>query len=133
MTYSLDANICIYFLTGKHSEVRQKLQSIPVEQIRIPAVVEAELLFGSEKSEQRDRNLARVQKFLSAFEIVPFDSHCAEFYARTSADLERRGTPIGPSDLFIAATVMAHSHVLVTNNVKEFRRIPGLQIENWVP
>ena len=128
----LDTNTCIYFLNGTHSSVRDRLLSTPPVDISIPAIVKAELLVGASKSNQRDVVLEKVNRFLEPFDIVPFGDGTTLIYASIRATLESQGNIIGPNDLLIAATVLHHNGILVTNNVREFSRVPGLQIENWV-
>ena len=127
-----DTNICIYYLKGRYPSIRSRLLLLAPEDVKIPAMVKAELLFGAEKSIQATANREKVLRFMEPFEIVPFDDGTVDVYARIRSTTEKTGTPIGPNDLIIAAIVLAHNGVLVTNNEKEFRRIPGLEIENWV-
>lgn len=131
MTCFLDSNTCIYFLKNAFPAVSERLRMVGAANTRIPAMVKAELLYGAEKSARRQANNEHVHAFLSAFEVVPFCSRCAEAYAVIRATLERKGTPIGPADIVIATTVLAHNGTLVTDNVSEFSRVPGLHIENW--
>jgi tRNA(fMet)-specific endonuclease VapC len=128
----LDTNTCIYFLNGTHSSVRDRLLSTPPVDIAIPAIVKAELLVGASKSNQLDAVLEKVNRFLEPFEIVPFGDGTTSIYATIRALLESQGNIIGPNDLLIASTVIYHNGTLVTNNVREFSRVPGLNIENWV-
>lgn len=128
----LDTNTCIYFLNGTHSSVRDRLLSTPPVDISIPAIVKAELLVGASKSNQHDVVLEKVNRFLEPFDIVPFDDGATLIYASIRATLESQGNIIGPNDLLIAATVLYHNGILVTNNVREFGRVPGLKLENWV-
>jgi tRNA(fMet)-specific endonuclease VapC len=128
----LDTNTCIYFLNGTHSSVRDRLLSTPPVDIAIPAIVKAELLVGASKSKQRDVVLEKVNRFLEPFDIVPFSDGATSTYASIRATLESRGNIIGPNDLLIAATVLSYNGILVTNNVREFGRVPDLKIENWV-
>lgn len=128
----LDTNICIYFLKGRYPAVRSELLALGPDDVKIPAMVKAELLYGAAKSRQVAANREKVLQFLQPFEIIPFDNNAAEAYAGIRSDAETAGTPIGPNDLVIAAIVLSHQGVLVTNNEKEFRRIPGLDVENWV-
>lgn len=100
-------------------------------QIKIPAIVKAELLLGAQKSKAATRNLERVSEFLAPYEIVSFDDEASQAYAAIRASLETHGEIIGPNDLLIAATVISHSGVLVTNNTREFSRVKQLKIENW--
>lgn len=128
----LDTNTCIYFLNGTHSSVRDRLLSTPPVDIAIPAIVKAELLVGASKSNQRDVVLEKVERFLEPFDIVPFGDGDTLIYASIRATLESHGNIIGPNDLIIAASVLSNNGILVTNNVREFGRVPGLKIENWV-
>jgi len=111
--------------------LRATLCSYPSSEIQIPAIVEAELLFGARKSSRTEENLASTRTFLKHFTITPFDSPAAERYSQIRLDLEKRGQLIGPHDLLIAAIVHAHGGVLVTHNTSEFTRVEGLRIEDW--
>ncbi|MBI1884585.1 MAG: PIN domain-containing protein [Chlamydiae bacterium] len=102
------------------------------DRVKIPSVVMAELLVGVEKSENPREKAKEINQFLNPYEIIPFGAEAAVFYSKIRADLEERGLPMGPNDLMIAATVMAHDGILVTHNVKEFRRVRHLVIEDWV-
>jgi tRNA(fMet)-specific endonuclease VapC len=97
----------------------------------ISCVTLGELIFGAEHSQQVDRNLADVEAMAARLEVLPFDNHAAYHFGRIRAELYRSGTPIGPYDMMIAGQARASGLVLVTNNVKEFERIPGLLFENW--
>ena len=131
MTYYLDTNICIYFLVGKFPILLTKLTSYSPNDIKIPAIVKAELMHGAEKSIKRDENIIKINKFLLPFEITPFDAVCADYYGKIKATLEKNGILIGPNDLIIASTVLAQNGTLVTHNVNEFGRIEGLRIVDW--
>jgi len=132
MNYCLDTNICIYFLTGKYPALFDKMMSYSPNDIKIPAIVKAELIHGAEKSIKRDENIKKIAAFLLPFEIMPFDEKCADYYGKIKATLEKNGTLIGPNDLLIAATVVAQNAILVTNNMNEFNRIEALHTENWI-
>ena len=132
MSHFLDTNTCIYFLKGQHANIQEILQSKRPQDIKIPAIVMAELLFGAEHSERTKQNRDIVVSFLAPYEIVPFDATAAEIYARIRSHLASSGNPIGPNDLIIAATVLAHQGVLVTNNQREFQRIKELKLANWI-
>ena len=129
--YYLDTNICIFYIRGKNRDLREKIDAIPRDHVKIPAVVKGELLVGAEKSNRRDDTLAETLAFLMPFEIVPFDDSILLTYAKMRAALELRGQKIGYNDTIIAATVLAKNGILVTNNIREFRRIDGLQYEDW--
>ncbi len=132
MNYFLDANIIIYFLNNKYPTIKLRLEDLAPKQVTVPAIVKAELLYGAYKSNHRQRNEKVVRKFLEVFQIAPFHSSAAESYATLRSDLENKGNLIGPNDMIIAATALAANATLVTNNVKEFRKVSGLKIENWV-
>ncbi|MCL2766668.1 MAG: type II toxin-antitoxin system VapC family toxin [Peptococcaceae bacterium] len=132
MIYCLDTNICIYFLLGKYPALLAKMMQLSSNDIKIPAIVKAELLLGAEKSLRQDDNRKKILSFLLPFEIVPFDDDAATHYSKIRAVLEQSGRIIGPNDLLIAATVLAQNAILVTNNTKEFSRVQGLPIENWI-
>ncbi len=129
--YFLDTNICIYFLKGIYPSINKKLAGLLPAQIKIPVIVMAELLYGAEKSARRKENLEVISKFLTPFEIIPFEEQAAEIYSRIRVSSEAKGISIGPNDLIIASIVLANEGILITNNVKEFRRIKNLQMENW--
>ena len=131
MSYYLDTNTCIYFLKGTHPSVRQKLGACKPSDVRVPAIVMAELLFGAEKSQRVKQNTEKVLAFLFPYEIVPFDAAAAQAYAKIRHGLQKAGQPIGANDMIIAATAQANGGVLVTNNVAEFRRVKKLKVENW--
>ena len=132
MRFCLDTNTCIYFLNGTHASVRDRLLAVPPGDVRIPSVVKAELLLGARKSVRYKDTLEKVERFLAPFEVVPFGDAMAYEYAEIRFMTEKKGTSVGPNDLFIAAIVKAYDGVLVTHNMKEFGRIKGLKIVDWV-
>lgn len=129
--FYLDTNTCIYFLNGRYKSVRGKILGTHPSEITIPSIVKAELLLGAYKSKQREANLEKVERFLEPFKIQAFDDQAAYEYANIRYECESRGQLVGPNDLFIAAIVRYNNGVLVTNNIREFGRIPGLKLENW--
>ena len=131
MKYLLDTNICIFVINNRPETVRRKMQGIAVGEIGISSVSVSELAYGVAKSAQIDRNQAALDKFLMPLEILPYDENAAKGYGTIRAHLESKGTPIGPMDLMIAAHALALNLTVVTNNVREFRRIPGLKVEDW--
>ena len=128
----LDTNTCIYFLNRTSERVIERFRELPPSQIRLPSITVAELYYGAEKSKAKSKNQQRVKRFVSALETVPFDEAACAVYAKVRCAVERSGTPLGPMDLLIAAIGLTHNFVLVTNNVKEFNRVWGLKVENWV-
>ena len=131
MTYLLDTNTCIRYLNGQSASVLRRLQSLPLTEVAVCSVVKAELYYGAMKSDNPNQTLAKQRMFLDAFASLPFDDRAAELYGRIRADLSRKGTPIGPYDLMIAAIALAHDAILVTHNVREFGRVEGLRFEDW--
>lgn len=132
MRYMLDTNICIYLIKHKPLQVFEKLQEHNPDEICISAVTYAELVHGVEKSKAVERNRLALTILLSNIEILDFDMKAAEEYGRIRADLEKKGTPIGPLDMMIAGHAKSLGYTIVTNNVGEFKRVEGLQYENWV-
>lgn len=132
MKYMLDTNICIYIIKHKPKSVIQRFLLHDSDEICISAITYAELMHGVEKSQAKEKNRLALALFLSPIVILEFDSLAAEEYGRIRAELERKGTPIGPMDMLIAGHAVSKELILVTNNVKEFQRIQGLQLENWV-
>ena len=132
MRYMLDTNICIYVIKHKPESVFRKLKKIKPEDVCISSITYAELAYGVEKSAQPERNRLALSMMLSSIEIVAFDDAAADEYGEIRAGLERKGTPIGSLDMFIAAHARSLGCTLVTNNTKEFCRVEGLEVVNWV-
>lgn len=131
MKYMLDTNICIYAIKNKPEDVLRKLKAHQQDGLCISAITLSELEYGASKSANPDRNRAAIMQLLFILEVVSFGDHAAMEYGRIRAYLERQGTPIGPLDMLIAGHARAEDLVLVTNNTKEFNRVPGLKVENW--
>ena len=129
--YYLDTNICVFFFRKSGGIVRTKIRSMASEDIKIPAVVKAELLAGAMKSALKEDNIRQVVEFCESFELMPFDDAEAWEYGEIKSSLERRGIPIGYNDMMIAVIVKAQQGILVTNNTREFSRIDGLMLEYW--
>ncbi len=130
--YLIDTNICIYLITKRSESVRKRIEKEKPYQVAISAISVAELEYGVAKSRHIEQNRTALRNFLSAFEIIPFDDRDAEQFGVVRALLEKRGQPIGAYDLEIASQGLARDMTIVTNNDKEFRRVPGLTVENWV-
>ncbi len=130
LKYLLDTDTCIYALKQNVSVIGHLL-SAAREDVAISVVTEAELRAGAAKSSSSARTLRLVENFLRPLTIVDFTSEDAVTYAAVRARLERAGNPIGPLDTLIAAHAVARELVLVTNSEREFRRVTGLQLENW--
>lgn len=129
--YFLDANICIYALKGAFPGIADHIRRRSPAEVKIAAIVRAELQFGARKSQAPARTREILERFLAPYEVVPFDADATDVYADLRFDLERKGTPIGPNDLILAATALANNGCLVTHNDQEFRRVKGLRLEDW--
>lgn len=127
----LDTNICIYIINAKPAAVLQRFRDYRMGEIGICSVVAAELAYGVAKSGSA-RNRQALEMFLAPLMILPFDEAAVWAYGDLRSDLERRGQPIGALDTMIAAHALSQNATLVTNNLSEFERVPGLQLENWV-
>lgn len=132
MKYMLDTNICVYFIKRKPANVFDRLHEKMDDGISISSITLAELECGVALSEQRERNADALAQFLALITVVPFEETAAAEYGTVRAALRRQGTPIGPLDELIAAHAKANDMILVTNNTREFERVEGLQLENWV-
>lgn len=131
MMYMLDTNICIYAIKNKPLQVLNQLKEKYDKGICISAITLAELEHGVEKSSYPDKNRMALIRFLSILKILPFDDMAAAEYGKICAYLQKQGTSIGTMDMLIAGHAKAHHLILVTNNTREFMRIPELIIENW--
>ena len=131
MRYMLDTNICIYAIKHKPEKVFQKLQTVDPQDVYVSSVTYAELVHGVEKSAAVEKNRLALSMLLANIEILDFDVDAADCYGKIRADLEKKGTPIGPLDMMIAGHAMSMGYTVVTNNAKEFSRVPNLKIENW--
>jgi tRNA(fMet)-specific endonuclease VapC len=129
--YLLDTNACISYLNYPGSAIYQAIRSVPSDEIAVCSVVNAELFFGSIKSKFPSRNLIIQKKFLSNFVSFSFDDRAAEKYAEIRAYLSLVGQLIGPYDMLIASIALANGLTLVSHNVREFSRVPGLSLEDW--
>lgn len=131
MKYMLDTNICIYTIKHKPPEVIKNFLRHNPDEMCISSITYAELMHGVEKSQAVERNRMAITLFLSAITILPFNQYAAEEYGKVRAELERKGTPIGPMDMLIAGHARAEELVLVTNNTREFFRVENLEAEDW--
>lgn len=131
MHFCLDTNTCIDAMKGTWPGMAERFRRHVPEDIGVPAMVRAELLLGALKSRNPERTSELVDAFLAPFEFLPFDRAAAGHYADIRFHLEARGTPIGPNDLVIAATARSRNLTLVTHNLREFTRVPGLASEDW--
>lgn len=129
--FLLDTNIIIYTLKNRFESIRTKIENAGIDNVCVSSLTVAEMEFGAAKSQNPDAARARLYEFLTPFEILPFDANAAEFYGRIRAAMEKTGNVIGPIDLLIASTAIANKCCVVTNNTKEFLRVPNLHVENW--
>jgi tRNA(fMet)-specific endonuclease VapC len=129
--YFLDANICIYALKETFPGIADRVRRHTPADIKIATIVRAELHFGARKSRSPAQTREILERFLSPYEVVPFDYAATDAYAGLRFELERKGTPIGPNDMILAATVLASDGCLVTHNTQEFRRVKRLRVEDW--
>ncbi|MDR1277773.1 MAG: type II toxin-antitoxin system VapC family toxin [Treponema sp.] len=130
--YLLDTNICIYIVNKHPTEIVNRLEKYQPSEIKISSITVAEMEYGASKSKYREKNREALKKFLSPFEIINFDSMDAEIYGIIRAELERDGNIIGPYDMQLAAQALRADYVFVTNNIREFKKVKRLKIENWI-
>jgi tRNA(fMet)-specific endonuclease VapC len=132
MKVMLDTNICIYLIKQQPPTVIERFLTHPVGAIGVSSITVAELAFGVNKSRHMAKNRLALEQFLAPLNVASFDHDAALSYGRLRARLETSGSPIGSMDLLIAAHALSLGVRLVTNNLREFRRVPGLRLENWV-
>ena len=132
MNFLLDTNICIYIIKKKPLQAIEKLISHNVSELSISSITLSELEYGIEKSKSPEKNRIALNEFLAPFEILSFNNAAALHYGKIRAKLEKKGKVIGPLDLLIAAHCLSLDYILVTNNEKEFCRVPKLKVQNWV-
>jgi tRNA(fMet)-specific endonuclease VapC len=128
----LDTNVCIHLVRRKPAEVLRRFEGYTVGEIGVSSVTVAELLYGVEKSARPAQNREALSRFLLPLAVAEFGHDAAAAYGRVRATLEIEGMPIGPLDTLIAAHAVSLAVTLVTNNVREFGRVPGLEVEDWV-
>lgn len=131
LKYMLDTNICIYVIKRKPLEAMEAF-NLHVGQLCISSITLAELLHGASKSVKSEHNLRVVEDFVSRLDVLDYGDKAASHYGDVRADLERKGTPIGVNDLHIAGHARSEALIIVTNNEKEFVRVDGLRVENWI-
>lgn len=133
LQYLLDTNICIYITKHQPESVRQNFEKhLPNRSILISVITLGELRYGAEKSQNRKKALKVIDDFISMVQVVELDDNVAEHYAQIRKDLSSKGQIIRSNDLWLAAHARANNWVMVTNNEKEFVRVDGLKVENWV-
>ena len=131
-SHMLDTNICSYVMKATRlSPLSDKFEAL-AENLCISVMTLAELRFGAEKSLHRERSLRAIEDFATNLAVLPFGEKAAEHYGQLRAELERAGTPCGLHDTQIGAHARSEGLIVVTNNRREFDRMPGLRVENWV-
>lgn len=131
LRYMLDTNICIHVIKDRPATLRQKFNRFS-EQLCISSITLAELYYGAEKSKKQAANLTAIEQICGQLTVLPFAERPAHHFAMIKCELERDGKLIGPYDLLIAGHARSEGLTLVTNNEREFSRVPGLRIENWI-
>lgn len=131
LKFMLDTNICIFTIKNRPQEVRAAFKRHH-GQMCVSAVTLMELIFGAEKSSNPERNLADVEGFAARLEVLKYDQEAAAHTGQLRAELARHGKPIGPYDQMIAGHARSRGLIVVTNNLREFDRVPGLRLEDWV-
>jgi tRNA(fMet)-specific endonuclease VapC len=130
--YLLDTNICIYIAKGQQLAVRHRFEAHTLNEMAMSIITVGELRFGAEKSQSRERALATMAQLVQMIQPCALPMAAAEHYGHVRATLQQQGLPIGNNDLWLAAHALAEGWTLVTNNTREFSRVPGLRVENWV-
>ena len=131
MRYMLDTNICIYLIKQKPENVLRHFKAHPVGEIGISSITLAELMYGVERSQQVQKNRQALEEFTLPLEIAAFDEAAAEAYGSVRAGLEQSGTPIGSMDMLIGTHALSLGVTLVTNNLREFKKIKNLKVVDW--
>lgn len=132
MKYMLDTNICIGLIRKKPKQLIERLVACLPGEVGVSVMSVSELAYGAQKSAQTAQNLSALNEFLIPLEVKDFDQNAASIYGQIRAALERQGTPIGSMDMLIAAHALSLNVILVTNNTREFQRVPDLRLEDWM-
>lgn len=127
----LYTNIVIYVLKRRPKEVLDVF-NINASRMAISSITLSELLYGAEKSQNIDKNLEAIEEFISHLDVLPYDAKASQHYGQIKAALEKKGEIIGENDIHIAAHAISQGLILITNNLREFKRVPNLAFENWV-
>lgn len=130
--YLLDTNTCIFLLNQKPQSVRKRLEKLSLSQICLSSISAFELEAGARKGTKLQENLERLGRFFPTIQVIPFDLEAAQEAGQIAQILREKGTPIGTLDLLIAAHARQLGAVVVTNNLREFQRVPGLKCEDWL-
>jgi len=130
--YLLDTNICIYIAKHHPLQVRKRFEELRTGDVGMSFITHGELILGAEKSQYRDKTIEKLNRLIEIIPVVFPDDKIAEHYGEIRATLEQSGKPIGANDLWIAAHARSMDITLVSNNIKEFERVPKLKLENWL-
>lgn len=131
MRFMLDTNTCVELIRQRNDRVLRRMQRLRPDDVCVSSVTLSELEYGAAKSADPGRNRLALAEFMTPLSVRAYDDAAAPFYGRVRADLERAGTPIGPLDTMIAAHALSLGLTLVTDNEREFRRVSGLNVQNW--
>ena len=131
LKYMLDTDICIYVNKNRPAEIRGAFNQ-HAGQLCISTVTWGELVYGAEHSARPEDNLAVIEGMIARLEVLPFERHDADHFGQIRSELYKEGMPIGPYDMMIAGHARARGLILVTNNIREFGRVPGLRVDDWV-
>lgn len=131
LRFMLDTNICIYVIKNRPASCREKF-STHSGAMAISSVTLAELIYGAMKSTKPESNLRTIEEFAARLSFLDFDTDAAGHYGDIRSTLEREGNVIGPYDMMIAGHARSHGLILITSNIREFERVDGLRLENWV-
>lgn len=132
MSHMLDTDTCSFIMRSRAGVLWDRLDAMPERSAALSVVTLGELRFGATLKPLATRINTQLEKLLRCLPILPFEPEVCVHYARIRSELQRKGTPIGPNDLWIAAHAMAHQLTLVTHNTREFSRVKGLKLEDWV-
>ena len=131
MRYLLDTNICIFLINYHPKPVQERFRQVPVELVAVSSITTSELRYGVAKSAKQKQNVAALQKFLLPLSLLPYDDEASRQYGRLRVHLEREGKSIGAMDTMIAAHALSLGLTIVTNNIREFSRVPDIRTEDW--
>ena len=131
LRYMLDTNICIYVIKNRPAKLRERFNNF-ADQLCLSVITLAELIYGAEKSARPHENLRVIEQFCARLDVLPLAERAASHYGQLWAELERAGQPIGIHDMMIGGHARSEGVTVVTNNIREFRRMPGLRLENWL-
>jgi tRNA(fMet)-specific endonuclease VapC len=131
MKFMLDTNTCVDLIRQRSGKILSRLKRRRSDDVCVSAVTLSELEYGAAKSSDPPKNRLALAEFMTPFAVMPYDDAVAPSYGQVRAELERKGTPIGPLDTMIAAHALTRGLTLVTDNEREFRRVPDLKVQNW--